>query len=629
VRICLVAPQSAEWGTAGYSVTALAELLSTRFDVTLIPSAFDDEVNEKLRSLSFACDQHRRSAAVMEAIRSAYGERGPDYLEVCDSGPDGLVPLQARLTGDPLLADTLIGVRVSPSAELACLHDHTLKSPGMERVAELEREQLRLADRLLWPGGDSLGLYQRYYGDAVLPGSARIRTPIEPAPASLAVPAPRAADQPLRLLFLGGLRRREGALDLAEACLTLPLDDWELTMAGADSPTASMRQSVGWTIEAMAGEDPRVRVEDPPSAERRRRLLGECDLLVVPSRLGVCGDTALEAMRAGVPVLASPLGDLVEVVEDGVTGWLAGGVGTEPFHRALARLLTDRGELERVRGSGAIAERFAALTDPEAILSRYERLLGEAPTTAARATVVTEAEPAVTGVVPYYRASEFVSEAISSLLAQTHRNLEVLIVNDGSFAAEDAVLEQLAGDPRVRVLTQPNGGEPAARNLGALVADGEYLVMLDADNVLEPEFVERALAAMRREPALAYVSCWLRMIAADGVDVPGGGGYAAIGNAALEGEIENWDGDTLALMSRRLFADEGFRYRGAIHSDWELYRLLRSRGRFGAVIPELLARYRIRPGSLMRAHSKELLQRGWDESGDRNLASGTRWTAEP
>jgi glycosyltransferase involved in cell wall biosynthesis len=629
VRICLVAPQPAAWGTVGYSVTALAELLSTRFDVTLIPSDVDGRASEELRSLSFACDQHRRSAAVMEAIRSAYGDRGPDYLEVCDSGPDGLVPLQARLTGDPLLAHTLVGVRVSPSAELACLHDRMLKRPGMERVAELEREQLRLADRLLWPGGDSLGLYRRYYGEGVLPEAERIRTPIEQSSGPFAVPAPRGRDRPLRMLFLGELRRREGALDLAEACLALPLDDWELTLAGTDSPTAWMHQPVGWTIEAMAGEDPRVRVESSPSAERRTQLLSECDLLVVPSRLGLCGDTALEAMRAGVPVLATPLGDLVEVVEDGVTGWLAGGVGTEPLERALDRLLTNRGELDRVRGSGAIARRFAALTDPEAILSGYERLLGKAPAATARATVVTEPEPLVTGVVPYYRASEFVSEAVASLLGQTHRNLDVLIVNDGSFVEADAVLDELAGDPRVRVLTRPNGGEPAARNLGALVARGEYLVMLDADNVLEPQFVERALAAMRREPALAYVSCWLRMIAPDGSDVPAGGGYAAIGNGALEDEIENWDGDTLCLMPRRLFADEGFRFGGAMHSDWQLYRLLRSRGRLGAVIPELLARYRVVPGSLMRAHGEELLQRGWAEARDRNLASGTRWTAKP
>ena len=66
------------------------------------------------------------------------------------------MPLQARRTGDPLLAATTVAVRIPPTSELRNLHDGMLRQAGNQRLAELEREQLRLADRLLWPGGDCL-----------------------------------------------------------------------------------------------------------------------------------------------------------------------------------------------------------------------------------------------------------------------------------------------------------------------------------------------------------------------------------------------------------------------------------------------------------------------------------------
>jgi glycosyltransferase involved in cell wall biosynthesis len=98
-----------------------------------------------------------------------------------------------------------------------------------------------------------------------------------------------------------------------------------------------------------------------------------------------------------------------------------------------------------------------------------------------------------------------IEAAVDSLLAQTHPAVEALIVNDGSFEEADEVLGRLAARPRVRVVTQLNGGEAAARNLGTFVAEGEYLVMLDADNELEPEFVERALAVLLASPRLRFL----------------------------------------------------------------------------------------------------------------------------
>jgi glycogen synthase len=653
VRICLASSEHGWWGGIGYETRRLATLLGgTRHEVTLIqaggdsdaprpaPSAGVREVfaqpSPELGRVDFACDLHRASAAVLEAIEEAYaGGPGPDYLEVIDYHANGLVPLQARQAGHPLLRDTLIAVRAAATAELLAIHDGTLYQPEMELVAALEREQLRLADRLVWRGGDTLDVYRRYYTDLDLPQAVRIPPPL-PRPASPPQPEWRDSSRPLEILFVGKLQRVKGALDLVEACLGLEDEGWRLTMVGADTETAPAGQSVRMTIEAMCGDDPRVSLLEPMPHEQLLEQMTRYDLLAIPSTFEAWGNVAIEAMRAGLPVLTSPVGGPGGYVEHGVSGWHIDGLGPLPIRRALSHLLANRDELERVRASGAVYERFLLTTDPERSLRGYEELLESVPARSPSPMVKAE-EPLVTGVVPYHRSHEYIEETVGSLLGQSHRNLEVLIVNDGSFEQGDEILDRLAGDPRVEVVTQLNGGEPAARNLGACLARGEYLAMLDADDVLEEDFVARALAMLCADPSLAYVTSWLRYVMPDGSEPESEAlGYAPLGNRVVSADFNesndsnNWDGGAVALLPHRLFSELGYRYErlAGMQSDWELYRHLREDGRFGAVIPALLARYRVHPDSLSRAYALALHERTWGEARTRRSKRPTRWTAE-
>lgn len=623
MKILLVSAGDDPGDEIGARYRELASLLGDRHEVTLIePGSL--EPDDELRRMAFASPEHRRSAAVMEAIEVAYGDRGPDYAEFVDRGALGLVPLIARRCGNPLLRDTLIGLRLEGSAELIALHDGVPIEPAIRLLGDLEREQLRLADRVVWPGGDSLGLYRRYYGEE-LPAPALLRMPT--AHRAAPPPEPRPAGEPLRIVYRAELRRSLGALDLAEACLRLPVDDWLLTMSGADTATGPAGQSVRLTIEAMFGGDPRLTIAEP-DGDGGETGWGEHDLAVVPPTFAVWPPAAVEAMAAGLPVLATPVGGLTEIVEPGVTGWLAADTGAPALRHSLQELVERREEVERLRLSAGTRDRARRLTDPEQALAGYERTLGEARRSPLTAPRVAEA-PLVSGVVPYFHAAEHVEEAVGSLLAQTHERIEVLVVNDGSFEQDDEVLDRL-DDPRVRVVASLNRGETAARNLGARLARGEYVVMLDSDNVLESDFVARALQVHAAEPDLAYVSCWFRFIAPDGSPFDDPSGYAPIGNAVVRDDIENWDGDTLALLPRSLFVEHGYRFDASavIYSDWELYRWLREDGRFGVVIPERLARYRVLPSSLQRAHGHEMQRRGWEEARGRRLLRRTRWTAE-
>jgi glycosyltransferase involved in cell wall biosynthesis len=106
--------------------------------------------------------------------------------------------------------------------------------------------------------------------------------------------------------------------------------------------------------------------------------------------------------------------------------------------------------------------------------------------------VSAERTPAISVVVPVYNVEAFLAECLDSLLAQTFEDFEVLLVNDGSTDGSQAVIDRYtdADSERFRSFIKPNGGLADARNFGMERALGEYLAFVDADDELEPDFLE-------------------------------------------------------------------------------------------------------------------------------------------
>jgi glycosyltransferase involved in cell wall biosynthesis len=126
--------------------------------------------------------------------------------------------------------------------------------------------------------------------------------------------------------------------------------------------------------------------------------------------------------------------------------------------------------------------------------------------------------PAVTVLIPAYNAAGFVSESIRSALDQTYRDLEVLVVDDGS--VDDTARRVEAFEPPVRLLRVPHGGLAMTRNRGMRAARGRFIVFLDADDLIEPDLVERAVRFHERRPDLAFVFGNLRFFSKDRTSEP-------------------------------------------------------------------------------------------------------------
>lgn len=120
----------------------------------------------------------------------------------------------------------------------------------------------------------------------------------------------------------------------------------------------------------------------------------------------------------------------------------------------------------------------------------------------------------VSVIVPAFQAEATLRETLRSVLAQTHRELEVLVVDDGSADATCAIAEEFAAlDSRVRVLAKPNGGVAAARNFAIDRAGGAFLAPIDADDLWHPRKLELQLERFARGgERLGLVYNWFRFI---------------------------------------------------------------------------------------------------------------------
>jgi glycosyltransferase involved in cell wall biosynthesis len=215
----------------------------------------------------------------------------------------------------------------------------------------------------------------------------------------------------------------------------------------------------------------------------------------------------LEAMACGVPVLGYRHGAISDIVEHGKHGFLAEVGDIQGLIDGLAFCLKHRdvlGANARKRAQeytwDKVAEQFAAV---------YDRAL--APHTGVKVSVV----------IPCYNYGKWVGEAIESVFSQkTNFEVQTIIVNDESTDNSKEVIEQILGDNPERnayLINKLNGGVAVARNFGIQVASGEYIVCLDADDMLgSPDFLQTLADAMDADRALGIAFTSLQVISETG-----------------------------------------------------------------------------------------------------------------
>jgi Glycosyl transferase family 2 len=206
-------------------------------------------------------------------------------------------------------------------------------------------------------------------------------------------------------------------------------------------------------------------------------------------------------------------------------------------------------------------------------------------------------------VVPFYNLGAYVGEALDSLAASTYRPLEVLAIDDGSRPGERAMLDAAAAHhpDLVRVIGQPNAGLARTRNAGAEMARGEFVAFLDADDLVDPPYLERAIAVLQRHANVSFVSAWVRLF------------------GAVEACVPTWNPELPFLLGRNMMLEQVVLRRADFlayggndpeiayaFEDHETWVRMLERGCVGVNLPAVLASYRIRDDSMLRGTDTEV-----------------------
>jgi glycosyltransferase involved in cell wall biosynthesis len=223
----------------------------------------------------------------------------------------------------------------------------------------------------------------------------------------------------------------------------------------------------------------------------------------------------------------------------------------------------------------------------------------------------------VSVVVPARNAAKTIRETLHSISRQTYRALEVIVVDDGSTDETAAIVQRHSlGDPRFRVISKPNGGVASARNQGIRASTGDFVALIDADDLWHPTKIAKQVEALLSGgPDMALVYSPFRLIDADGRVVSSPHKYGVSGWVLHRHFHTNLVGNGSALLVRRKVLEEfgGFdpslRRQGAEGCEDLLLQLrIAARYKFGEVT-EYLVGYRRLPDN-MSSNTEQMIRSG-------------------
>lgn len=429
------------------------------------------------------------------------------------------------------------------------------------------------------------------------------------------------------VVYFGRIELRKGVMELLHECERLWASgkSFRLRMIGSDTQygvrEASMTEllSKKYAHRIASGQ-----LEFTGGMEHRLLLqeISKAAVVVIPSIWENYANTCMEALALGKVVVASTAGGQVEMIgHDEAAGflfdWKTPGAFSQALERALALSPAERAKIGET-AKARIAERSAPDVVLQKRLLHFESVIARAKSsqsaprlypfvnTPQRKGEVTPIPAELKGekglvsaIIPFYNLGPYVEESLDSVLASKYDRLEVIIVNDGSTdPASLEVLERIRARhlPNVRILDVPNGGLSRARNIGTREARGEFLLLCDADDLVTPHLVPKAVSLLQRYPNVHWVYPWVRYF------------------GEITGIFSTWNAELPYMLAHNMLIPICMVRRGAYHAfgqnkpemlfgleDYEAWLSLMENGCGGLSIPEVLALYRVRKESMFRA----------------------------
>jgi phosphatidylinositol alpha-1,6-mannosyltransferase len=308
--------------------------------------------------------------------------------------------------------------------------------------------------------------------------------------------------QIVRLLTVARLVPRKGHALVLEAMKNLPSVHY--TIVGDGPERATLEQQIDYL-----GLTSRVHLITNATDDQLADFYRSANIFLMPAkktsddREGF-GIVYLEAGLFGLPVIAISQPGVNEAVLHGETGILVDDQIAE-LRAAIERLAQNAQLRSKLGAAGRerVLNFFTRADQFEKLRPLVEREIRDDENCEVHGvTAIHEIDHLVSVVVPTFQHATTISRCLDSILNQTYRNLEIIVVNDGSTDNTEQVLEAYAD--RVKIIHQENRGANSARNRGWRDATGEFIIFCDADVRMRPEMIEELLVALAQHPEASY-----------------------------------------------------------------------------------------------------------------------------
>ena len=579
---------------------------------------FNSNRNDLQATLGYTA---RLSYAFADMVRTMiHEEGGPDIIEAQDYLGIGYYLTQFKHLGYASIKDIPIVITLHSPAFIYLEYNKapTYRFPDFW-TGEMEKQSIRAADLLLSPT-HFLEQEIRKYMDLSDNRVEIVANPYQP-------PLSNGSERPFtpnKIVCYGKLSPQKGTFELLGYFRELWDNGFEYPLhivGGTDIVFHPEMQTMGQIVRKKYDvyiKKGLLRLHGKIKPSQIKEVLGDAHILLAPSIVDNLPYAIIEAMTLGKVVMASVQGGQREMISDGVNGFLFDHEDPSSFGRQLKKILALPAAALRQVGENArltVANRYA----PDKICPNKKNILngllaaprakGSFPFLYQERLTVSEGSPPpgslLSIVIPFYNMGAYLEECVRSLLGSTYKEVEIIIINDGSndpFSIE--ILDKiLALSDRISRVDQSNQGLADARNRGAVLARGQYLAFLDADDKVAADYYEKAIDVLRQHGNVYFVGSWVQYFGNSRKVWPA---FTPQPPYALVHNPVNSSG---LVYKRSAFLSAGLNDKKAGYGleDYESVINMLHQGLNGVILPELLFYYRVRTGSMFRNVSREKL----------------------
>ncbi len=616
-NICIVTGDLMEWGPyveVGASVAAIAETLVSQGDeatILWVPGLQQIDEEEITRIKNYYYDQFLITVEVLAAstglppnLEHLEGRSAAVYYFLKEHAFDAVYfSLEGGLAYYTMIgkemglfapSPTLVIIAHSPIQWLSESDRFFFRQWNQVAVAHMEKLSVELADRLVCVSNHiKEWMITRGWK---LPDRVDVLPPLAPTPRRLRADfqVTRTVAEPCdEIVLLAGPEFRDGLglfCDAVDELAKAGLPRLKLTAFGPfgqhlGEHTGGMllRRARRWPFDVQI--IPRLQYRDIVEYLSLNRALA-----VIPSLASETGHWVATCLDSGIPFVATAVGANTELF----TAAQRAPQLVEPLPKQLAAKV--------VSTLKAPSPASSALT-PEARRAawlEFSRTIGGASGCGESRAKPADEEPLVSIVVVHHDRPQYLMQAIGSIERQSYRNIEVILVDDGSELPESkALLDRLELRFRARkwkILRQENKYLGAARNAGFRESRGEFVLVVDDDNALFRDAVRKFVSAMQTSGS-DICTAFLKVFTGDTVPQSEEQGmirYLPLGPVLDLGLMANTFGDANAIIRRTVFDKIGLQNEtyGYTANDWEFYVRAALAGLKQRVIPEPLYWYR-------------------------------------